>query len=203
MNIQDGYLLVVEDTPDILSLMEATLKFKGFRVVTARNGIEALAAIENERPLIVITDIMMPKMDGFSLVHRLRINPETRSMPIVFLTATYVAEEDRTFAINIGATRFIEKPINIEKFMLTLAELLAQGEHITTEPINNLTFYNEYRKRLEKKFNHKTSQITRIENLLKKATEAEKQGFTDSLLVAVNERDEIKYLLDQINEQAE
>ncbi len=203
MNIQEGYLLVVEDTPDILNLMEATLKFKGFRVITARNGLEALDSIQKERPLIVITDIMMPKMDGFSLVHRLRINPETRNIPIVFLTATYVAAEDKTFAINIGATRFIEKPINFTNFLLTLSELLAQGEHLATDPINNQIFYDEYRKRLESKLHHKSSQITRIEKLLKTVSEEEKQAFTDSLLVAVNERDEIKYLLDQINEHIE
>jgi DNA-binding response OmpR family regulator len=203
MNTPKGYLLVVEDTPDILNLMEATLKFKGYRVITARNGLEALDAIQKEHPLIVITDIMMPKMDGFSLVHRLRINPETRSIPIVFLTATYVAPEDKTFAINIGATRFIEKPINIDAFMLTLNELLEQGEHLTAELINNAIFYDEYRKRLESKLSHKTSQITRIEKLLKTVSEEEKQAFTDSLLLAVNERDEIKYLLDQINERAE
>jgi CheY-like chemotaxis protein len=88
MDTQPGYLLVVEDIPDILRLLDATLKFKGYRVVTARNGQEALEVIQRERPAIIITDILMPKMDGFSLVHRLRINPETRDIPVVFLTAT-------------------------------------------------------------------------------------------------------------------
>ncbi|HET9907322.1 MAG TPA: response regulator, partial [Anaerolineales bacterium] len=88
MEAPKGYLLVVEDIPDILKLLEATLTFKGYRVVTAKNGEEALAAIERERPLLVVTDILMPKMDGFSLVHRLRINPDTRNIPVVFLSAT-------------------------------------------------------------------------------------------------------------------
>ena len=91
MNTGQGYLLVVEDIPDILKLLDATLKFKGYRVVTAQNGQEALDAIQRERPAMIITDILMPKMDGFSLVHRLRINPETRDIPVIFLTATYVA----------------------------------------------------------------------------------------------------------------
>ena len=67
MNTQSGYLLVVEDIPDILKLLDATLKFKGYRVLTARNGEEALEVIQKERPLMIITDILMPKMDGFSL----------------------------------------------------------------------------------------------------------------------------------------
>jgi len=95
MNAQQGYLLVVEDIPDILNLLEATLTFKGYRVVTARDGQEALEIIQKEHPAMVITDILMPKMDGFSLVHRLRLDPETRRIPVVFLSATYVAPEDK------------------------------------------------------------------------------------------------------------
>ena len=76
MDKSQDYLLVVEDIPDILNLLDTTLKFKGYRVVTARNGEEALEAIESEHPALIITDILMPKMDGFSLVHRLRIDPQ-------------------------------------------------------------------------------------------------------------------------------
>src|SRR5512144_3002123 len=127
MNMKQGYLLIVEDVPDILRLLEETLKFKGYRAVTAYNGQEALDIIKNERPSLVITDIMMPKLDGFGLVHRLRINPETREIPVIFLTATYVALEDKAFALNIGATRFIEKPVNFDRFLDTVEQLLTQG----------------------------------------------------------------------------
>ena len=78
MNTGQAYLLIVEDDPDILKLLDATLTFKGYRVITAHNGREGLEVIHVKRPEIVITDIMMPKLDGFGLVHRLRINPETR-----------------------------------------------------------------------------------------------------------------------------
>src|SRR5512145_1089877 len=123
MNTQQGYLLVVEDVPDILVLLQATLKFKGYRVITARNGLEALEAIEKESPALIITDILMPKMDGFSLVHRLRLDPTTRDIPIIFLSATYVAPEDKAFALTIGVTRFIEKPVNLETFFPVIDEL--------------------------------------------------------------------------------
>ena len=107
MGTQQGYLLIVEDDPDIRKLLDTTLTFKGYRVITARNGREALEVVQKELPTIVIADIMMPQLDGFGLVHRLRINPETRDVPVVFITATYVAPEDKEFALNIGATRFI------------------------------------------------------------------------------------------------
>src|SRR5512138_2170819 len=138
--MQQGYVLIVEDVPDILRLLEETLKFRGYRATTARNGQEALEAIQRERPMLVITDIMMPKLDGFGLVHRLRLNPETRDIPVIFLTATYVALEDKAFALNIGVTRFIEKPVNFEKFLKTIEELLTQGAADTPTLLSEIEF---------------------------------------------------------------
>jgi len=198
-----GYLLVVEDIPDILRLLDATLKFKGYRVVTAGNGQEALEAIQRERPALIITDILMPKMDGFSLVHRLRINPETRDIPVIFLTATYVAPEDKAFALTIGVSRFIEKPVNFEQFLPTVAELMAKGPAAPLETLNELDFYDGYRKRLEKKLNQKNTQITRSENLLSTLSEEEKPSIRSSLHQAITERAEIQHLLDQIDEHLE
>lgn len=203
MDTPQGYLLVVEDIPDILKLLEATLTFKGHRVVTARNGEEALESIERERPAMVITDILMPKMDGFSLVHRLRINPNTRDIPVVFLSATYVAPEDKAFALTIGVTRFIEKPVAMDKFVPMIERILKQGTHAATEPINESEFYDGYRKRLEIKLNQKNIQIARDERLLGSLSEEEKPSFQVSLHQAINEREEIKHLLDQIREQLE
>jgi DNA-binding response OmpR family regulator len=183
--------------------LEATLTFKGHRVVTARNGEEALEAIGRERPALVITDILMPKMDGFNLVHRLRINPETRDIPVVFLSATYVAPEDKAFALTIGVSRFIEKPVAMDKFVPLIEKILKQGAHAPTEPINESDFYDGYRKRLEIKLNQKNMQIARDERLLETLSEEEKPSFQASLHQAVNEREEIKNLLDQIREQLE
>ena len=201
MSTQTPYLLVVEDIPDILKLLEATLTFKGHRVVTARNGEEALEAMERERPALIITDILMPKMDGFSLVHRLRINPETRDIPVVFLSATYVAPEDKAFALNIGVTRFIEKPVALNEFVPIIEKLLEQGAHAAQETINDIDFYDGYRKRLEIKLNQKIIQIARDERLLETLSEEEKASFHTSLQLAKSEREEIQKLLDQIDEQ--
>jgi DNA-binding response OmpR family regulator len=198
MNMKQGYLLIVEDVPDILRLLEETLKFKGYNAVTARNGQEALDLIQRERPALVITDIMMPKLDGFGLVHRLRINPETRDLPVIFLTATYVALEDKAFALNIGVTRFIEKPVNFERFLETIDELLTQGAPPVPTPMSEADFYEGYRQRLEKKLNQKITQIARDERLLASISEEEKPSFKASLQLAVNERDELQRLLDEI-----
>ena len=116
--------MVVDDIPDILKLLDATLQFKGYRVVTASNGQEALEAIERERPALVIADILMPQMDGFSLLHRIRLDPETRMIPVVFLSATYVAAEDKDFARALGVTRFIEKPVDQYEFAFKVRKVL-------------------------------------------------------------------------------
>jgi len=202
MDKPQGYLLVVEDIPDILSLLETTLTFKGYRVITARNGLEALEVIQKERPALVITDILMPKMDGFSLVHRLRIEPKTRDIPVIFLSATYVLPEDKEFALTLGVTRFIEKPVALDTFLPTIEELLSERAPVF-EPINEFDFYDGYRKRLETKLKHKNIQIARDEHLLETLPEEEKQSIKANLHQARDERTEIQHLLEEINERLE
>ena len=203
MNSGQDYLLIVEDDPDILELLNTTLTFRGYRVITARNGREGLEVVKKQHPAIVIADIMMPALDGFGLVHRLRLNRETRDIPVVFITATYVAPEDKEFALNIGATRFIEKPIDLEDFLTTIAELLKRGMPVAVEPLKEFNFYDGYRKRLEKKLDQKNKQIAREEDLLRTNLEEEHDSLRASLRQAISDRDEIKLLLAQIHEQFE
>jgi DNA-binding response OmpR family regulator len=203
MNIGPGYLLIVEDDPDILKLLHTTLKFRGYRVVTARNGKEGLDAVRKERPTIVIADIMMPRLDGFGLVHRLRLDPETRNIPVVFITATYVTPEDKDFALNIGATRFLQKPVDLEEFLATISDLLHQGPVPATEPLKEFNFYDGYRVRLEAKLTQKDRQIAREEHLLKTHEDAGNESLLASLRHAREEREELKLLIEQVHIQLE
>jgi CheY-like chemotaxis protein len=194
-------ILVVEDIPDTLELVNVTLTFKGYQVITARNGKEAMDAIQKEHPALIVTDILMPQMDGFSLVHRLRIDPDTRGIPVIFLSATYVAPEDKEFAAAIGVTRFIEKPIVIEEFLRTVAELLSRGTLADSKPLDARKFFEGYRERLEVKLKQKVSQIARTESMLETLPDEERKSFRISLQEAIEERDEIQTLLDQIHKQ--
>lgn len=203
MVTQQGYVLVVDDIPDILRLLDTTLQFKGYRVVTARDGQEALEVIQRERPALVIADILMPRMDGFNLLHRIRLNPETRDLPVIFLSATYVALEDKEFAHAIGVTRFIEKPVDWDKFLPIISEILTKGAPITQPSINEFEFYDRYRQRLETKLSQKISQIARDEHLVRTLSETEKPAFESTLQQAIRERDEIQLLLDQIRDHLE
>ena len=200
MNAGSDYLLIVEDDPDILKLLQTTLTFRGYRVITARNGREGLDIIRAERPAVVIADIMMPKLDGFGLVHRLRLAPETCDIPVVFITATYVAPEDKEFALEIGATRFLQKPVDLDAFLKTVAELLAGGLPVSMEPMREQSFYEGYQQRLQDKLDQKQKQIARDEHLLRTRGNDD-EALRTSLHHAIAEREELKLLLLQIQEQ--
>ena len=198
MNIPYGPLLVVEDVPNILELLTVTLRFKGYPVITARNGVEALEMIAKERPALIITDILMPKMDGYAFVQKLRKDVKAHDIPIIFLSATYVTPEDKTFALSLGASRFIEKPIDTEDFLLTIAELLTQGPSTIPQPLEDDEFYVGYRQRLENKLRHKNTQIIRTERLLKTLPEEQVASFGQLLDQANRDRDQIRAELAEI-----
>ena len=200
MNIPYGPILVVEDVPNVLELLEVTLRFKGYPVVTACNGLEALTVIAKERPAIIITDILMPKMDGYSLAHAVHKDPRTRQIPIVFLSATYITPEDRKFAMSLGAVRFLEKPIDTEDFLLTVGEILTMNAPGTaTSNLSESEFFEGYRERLEQKMHHKITQIARTERLLLTLPDEQRPPFVSLLRQAVADRDEIQGEIEQLD----
>lgn len=193
-----GPILLVEDIPHILDFLAMTLRFKGYEVIPARNGQEAWEMLQQVRPILVITDILMPKMDGFTLVYRLRSDPERRNIPVIFLSATYITPEDESFAMLLGAARFIEKPVDIEEFLLTVAELIQEGPLPAPEPLAERTFYEGYRQRLENKLRQKTQQIARTERILTTLPPEQKPAFEELLQQAINDRAEVQAELDKV-----
>ena len=191
-------ILVVEDVPNILDLLDVTLRFKGYPVKTARNGEEALDVVPEHPPALVITDIMMPKMDGYTLAFNLRRNPETSHIPIIFLSATYVTPEDKEFAMSLGAVRFMEKPVDTEDFLLTVAEVLTNPKGALSPPMDKQQFLDGYRRRLEVKLGHKNAQIVRNERLLQTLPDSLKGSFEQMLQDNYSQRDQIQFELDEI-----
>jgi CheY-like chemotaxis protein len=200
MNIPYGPILVVEDIPNVLELLDVTLRFKGYPVVCAKNGEEALAQVAKERPALVITDILMPIMDGYTLVQKLRTDPLTRNIPIIFLSATYVTPEDKSFALSLGAVRFVEKPIDTEEFLLSVAEVLTMGPENVPEPLNEREFYRGYRERLGSKLRHKNAQIARTERLLTTLPDKQKPAFQALLEEAQDHRRDIQTELNELHQ---
>ncbi len=192
-------ILVAEDVAAVRELLRVTLEFKGYTVETAADGEEALQKIAAHRPDLLVTDILMPRLDGFALAQRLRRDPATRTLPILFVSATYVSPEDKEFALSLGAVRFLEKPIDAEEFLLTVAEVLSRQEAADKPPLDDATFYRGYRERLENKLRYKDRQIARLERLLPTLPDAQKPSFAAMLTEARRERQTIREELTAVN----
>ncbi|MEN8241075.1 MAG: response regulator [Chloroflexota bacterium] len=198
METKQGPILVVEDMDQIRTLLEVTLRFDGHPVESACNGVEALEKIKETRPVLVISDILMPQMDGFAMVYNLRTNPETRDIPVVFLSATYVTREDKAFALSLGAARFLEKPIEPAEFLLTIGEVLAEGSKPLSDPLAEPAFYEGYKLRLETKLRQKNQQIERTRSLLATLSESQKPTFETLLAESLEHRTQIIKELEEI-----
>jgi diguanylate cyclase (GGDEF)-like protein len=117
-------ILVVDDNPDKLSLLEAALCLAGYRVTTATDGDEALAAIESYQPDLVITDVMMPRMNGYELAQRIRANPVTKFIPVIMQTAAGRRVEDLRRASEVGALGYITDPTDLDLLLARTRTLL-------------------------------------------------------------------------------
>lgn len=192
MSGQTGPILIVEDIPHILELLEITLKFKGYEVITARNGSEALEQIATQQPALILTDILMPKLDGYALAQQVRRNPNTRHIPIVFVSATFITPEDKEFALSLGAVRFIEKPIESSELLLTVAEVLTQAPETIPDPLEDQEFNQGYSDRLEDKLREKEAQIRRAQRLVENVPAEQRPAFEALLAQTRVQKDEIE-----------
>ncbi|HEX6920983.1 MAG TPA: response regulator transcription factor [Actinomycetes bacterium] len=135
----EARLLVVDDEPNILELLSASLRYAGFEVATASNGHEALTTARTFRPDLVVLDVMMPDMDGFTVVRRMR--GEGADVPVVFLTARD-ATEDKITGLTLGGDDYVTKPFSLEEIIARIRAVLRRAagrSGVTAEPAR-LTF---------------------------------------------------------------
>ena len=118
--------LIVDDQSENRYLLECLLSANGFKVIAACNGREALDQAQAQLPDIVLSDILMPVMDGFSLCREWKQSERLRSVPFVFYTATYTDPKDEQFALSLGADLFVVKPAEPDELIRLLQQLLAQ-----------------------------------------------------------------------------
>ncbi|WP_433246538.1 response regulator transcription factor [Streptosporangium sp. CA-135522] len=117
----EARLLIVEDEPNILELLAASLRFAGFGVNTAGNGTDAVAAVQRHRPDLIVLDVMLPDMDGFDVVRRLRGGGT--DTPVVFLTARD-ATEDKIRGLTAGGDDYVTKPFSLEEVVARIRAVL-------------------------------------------------------------------------------
>ena len=121
-------LLVVDDKEENLYLLQALLAGNGYKVTTARHGAEALLKAHQEPPGLIISDLLMPVMDGFTLLRLWKSDERLKCIPFVVYTATYTEPKDERLAIDLGADAFIIKPAEPEVFIARIRAVLEQAE---------------------------------------------------------------------------
>ncbi len=117
----EARLLVVDDEPNIVELLSASLRFAGFEVVTAMTGSDAVKAVERHRPDLVVLDVMLPDIDGFVVLRRLRTG--SHPLPVVFLTARD-ANDDKVTGLTLGGDDYVTKPFSLEEVSARIRAVL-------------------------------------------------------------------------------
>lgn len=120
-------IMVVDDEEDILHFLELVLREKGYEVVTAGNGHEALTTAQIERPDLVLLDIMMPQMDGWEVLKLLRVDEGTAGIPVAMLSARTEAK-DRVQGLQEGAIDYICKPFSLQELLGKIETIFSQTE---------------------------------------------------------------------------
>lgn len=143
-------ILVVDDRLENRYMLQSLLKGDEYKISTAKNGADALALARKSPPDLIISDILMPVMDGFTLCMEWRKDDILKNIPFIFYTAAYTKPEDIKFGLRLGADRFLMKPLEPTEFLSTIAEVLDESENgkikpepeMTTTEVEELREYN-------------------------------------------------------------
>jgi len=170
-------ILVVEDTEDARLLLIDQLQVNGYEVDDAVNGVDALQKARQRPPDLIVSDILMPEMDGFELCRQAKHDPELRKIPFVFYSATYTNAQDEQFALSLGASRFVVKPQDPKKFMRIIEDVLE--EHVSGElsvpespMVTDDVLQHLHNETLTKKLNKKVKQLGKQQEYLQLITDA-------------------------------
>jgi DNA-binding NarL/FixJ family response regulator len=127
--VEQNRLLLIDDDPNLVLLVKDYLELRGYEVTTAKNGQDALVKLEKQMPNLIICDVMMPEMDGYSFVKRVRNNPQTSYLPLIFLSAKGQTE-DRVVGLNTGADVYMVKPFEPDELVAQIEASLKQASRM-------------------------------------------------------------------------
>ncbi|MHC1781402.1 MAG: HD domain-containing phosphohydrolase [Anaerolineaceae bacterium] len=157
-------ILIVDDIPENLYFLEVLLKTNGYEVESASNGIQALELVRGTPPALIISDVLMPGMDGFSFCRACKSDHKLKAIPFLFYTATYTDARDETFALSLGADAFVIKPIDPD-LLLDLIRKAMQDGRKKAPPANpdvvekEEVFFKEYNEALIRKLEDKMMEL--------------------------------------------
>jgi len=165
--------LIVDDIKENLYLLLTLLKGSGYEVVAAENGVEALTKLKEESIDLIISDILMPKMDGFQLCRVCKKDHNLKKIPFIFYTATYTDKKDEEFALSLGAVRFIVKPQEPETLLKIVNEVMDKHkEKVPLVPQEEEEKYlSRYNERLVQKLDKKIFDLEKTNKVLQEKEE--------------------------------
>ncbi|GMR20380.1 MAG: hypothetical protein BMS9Abin36_0975 [Gammaproteobacteria bacterium] len=158
-------ILVVDDIPQNLYLLRVLLASKGYEVFEASNGQEALAVASEAPPDIIVSDILMPEMDGFTLCQRWKSDDNLKQIPFIFYTATYTEPQDQDFALKLGADHFLTRPMKGSDFLREVAAVVETRDSayapipLEVEAELEEDSYKQYSERLVRKLEDKLQEF--------------------------------------------
>lgn len=129
-------LLLIDDDPNLILLVKDYLEFRGYEVITAENGREALETLESSVPDMIICDVMMPEMDGYALVKHVREDSRLNWIPVLFLSAKGQSQ-DRVKGLNTGADVYMVKPFEPEELVAQVESSLKQAKRLISHSGKN------------------------------------------------------------------
>src|SRR5205823_5462034 len=129
-------ILVVDDEPDALEVLGFKLKEAGYTPIFAKDGSRAITAARDERPALIVLDLMLPEIDGLEVCKILRRDPATAMIPVIMLTAR-AAEMDRVLGLELGADDYVTKPFSPRELVLRIKKQLARLK-ASDDPVGNL-----------------------------------------------------------------
>ena len=194
-------ILVVDDKKENLYLMERMIIKLGYEFVSAENGKQALEKLYNDDFYMIISDILMPVMDGFQFCQAVRSDKKFRNVLFVFYTATYLEKEDEEFAMGLGADLFVRKPIEPESFIEEISELI-QEMKTGRDKFNRVNLKNEteilklYNERLIHKLEKKIVDLEE-ETIDRKKVEKELLLERDNLINILNSMEDGVHIVDK------
>jgi CheY-like chemotaxis protein len=127
-------VLIVDDNPTNLKLLRAKLEAEGHCVAQAADGVEALQLLEREGTDAIVSDILMPRMDGYRLCHEVRNRERFGNLPFIFYTATYTSPGDEKFSLELGADLFLRKPASTAEIAEALRHVTREGRELRAVP---------------------------------------------------------------------
>jgi len=173
-------ILIVDDDQQNRYMLETLLRGNGYEVVVATNGAEALDVTRHDPPDIIISDILMPVMDGFTLCRHWKADEQLSDIPFIFYSATYTDPQDEDLALSLGAERFIVKPAEPDEFIKILREVLAErkaGALVARHepPPEEMVYYKKYNAVLIDKLEDKLVQLEEANRALTQEIEERKR----------------------------